>query len=119
MEIKLKWFMENSLVCPSCHIEVRQTDYFCFNCGKNLKPKPPSTSLTTQILVYLESFFLPPYGIIIGIRYLRGKSVKLKIIGIILILLTILSLLIFVKLTRDLINTVNTQVNNQLQGMGY
>ena len=111
--------MENPVTCPFCHVEVRSTDYFCFNCGKNLKPKPPSTSLTQQIIVYLEGFFLPPYGIIIGIRYLRQKDNTSKIIGIISIILTILSILIFIKVTRDLMNTVDTQVNNQLQQMGY
>ncbi len=110
--------MENSVKCPVCHIEVKPTDYFCFNCGKNLKPKPPSTLLTQQLLVYLESIFLPPYGIFIGIRYLRQKENKSKVVGIIAIVLTILSIVVFTKLTLDLINNVNTEVNNQLQQFG-
>ncbi|OGZ18223.1 MAG: hypothetical protein A2V72_02680 [Candidatus Nealsonbacteria bacterium RBG_13_37_56] len=111
--------MENSAVCPVCHTEVKSTDYFCSNCGKNLKPEPPSTSLTRQIVIYLESFFLPPYGIVIGIRYLRQGDSKSKTVGIISIVLTILSLLVLIKLTFDLIDIVNSQVNNQLQNMEF
>ncbi|HJX46005.1 MAG TPA: hypothetical protein VJ399_02465, partial [Patescibacteria group bacterium] len=88
-------------------------------CGKNLKPEPPSTSLTRQIVIYLESFFLPPYGIVIGIRYLRQGDSKSKTVGIISIVLTILSLLVLIKLTFDLIDIVNSQVNNQLQNMEF
>ncbi len=106
-------------MCPGCHVEVRPTDYFCFNCGKNLKPKPPSTTLTTQIILYLESVLLPPYGIIIGIRYLRQKDGASKIVGIISVILTMLALVIFAKVTRDLMETVNTQITKQMQFTGY
>jgi hypothetical protein len=98
-----------------CHQDVKSSDYFCFNCGKNLKPKPPSTTGMKQLLVYLESIFLPPYGIIIGIRYLRQKENKAKVVGAIAVILTILSIIVFTKMTMNLINNINTQVNNQLQ----
>jgi len=111
--------MDNFVNCPACHAEVRPTDYFCYNCGKNLKPKPLSTSFGRQMIVYLESIFLPPYGILIGIRYLRQRENKSVIVGIVAIILTFLSLIIFVVMTRRLIDTVNTQVNNQLQFSGY
>ena len=111
--------MENIVKCPICHVEVKPSDYFCFNCGRNLKPKPPSTSLTRQISIYMESIFLPPYGLIIGFRYLRQNDRASKIVGIAAIILTILSIIIFTKLTLDLINTVNTQVNSKLEFMGY
>jgi hypothetical protein len=107
--------MEDLVKCPVCHLEVRPTDYFCFNCGKNLKPKPPSTSGVQQLVVYLESIFLPPYGIIIGIRYLRQKESKAKVVGSIAVILTIVSIIVFTKMTMNLINNINTQVNNQLQ----
>ena len=111
--------MENLLVCPVCHTEVKPTDYFCVNCGNNLKPAPPSTSFLTQVGVYLESIFLPPYGIVLGIRYLRQGASKSKAVGITAIVLTVISLLILIKVTFDLINTINTQVDNQLQDINY
>ena len=107
--------MEDSVKCPICHLEVKPTDYFCFNCGKNLKPKPLSSSLIQQLVVFLESIFLPPYGIVIGMRYLRQKENKSKVVGVAAIILTIVSLVVFTKITLNLINNINTQVNNQLQ----
>jgi len=109
--------MDDSLVCPSCHIEVRSTDYFCYNCGKNLKPKPLSTSLTQQILIYLGSVFLPPLGLVWGVRYLRQEDNTSKIVGVISIILTLVSLVLLLKFTNDFIKTVNEQVNSQLQEM--
>ncbi|OGM15923.1 hypothetical protein A2V56_04880 [Candidatus Woesebacteria bacterium RBG_19FT_COMBO_42_9] len=109
--------MDDSLVCPSCHIEVRSTDYFCYNCGKNLKPKPLSTSLTQQILIYLGSVFLPPLGLVWGVRYLRQEDNTSKIVGVISIVLTAITSVLLIKFTNDLIKTVNEQVNSQLQEM--
>ncbi|KKQ25605.1 MAG: hypothetical protein US39_C0006G0043 [Microgenomates group bacterium GW2011_GWC1_37_12b] len=107
--------MDEPVKCPTCHTDVRPGDYFCYNCGKNLKPKPPSTSLQQQIIVYLESIFLPPFGIFIGFRYLRQSDYKSKAVGIAAVVLTILSLVICTIITLDLLKTVNTQVNDQLQ----
>lgn len=107
--------MEDLVKCPVCHQDVKSSDYFCFNCGKNLKPKPPSTSGVGQLIVYLESIFLPPYGIIIGIRYLRQKENKAKVVGGVAVILTILSIVVFTKITMNLINNINTQMNNQSQ----
>src|SRR3990172_2516310 len=106
--------MENRVKCGVCHVEVRHGDYFCFNCGKNLKPKPPSTSLPQQLIVYLESIFLPPYGIIIGLLYLRQKENSSKVVGVVAIVLTLLSIIVFTKVTLNFIDTLNSQVNKQL-----
>ena len=106
--------MENLVKCPVCHLEVRPSDYFCFNCGKNLKPKPLSTSLTKQILIYLESIFLPPMGFLWGIRYLRQKGSASRAIAIIAIILTVVSLVLLIKFTNDLAKIINEQVNRQL-----
>jgi hypothetical protein len=103
--------------CPTCHIEVRQTDYFCFNCGKNLHPKPLSISPTTQIAYYIGSIILLPMGIIWGFKYLKESNPKAKIVGIICIALTIIVLVIVVNVTVKLINTVNDQVNSQMQNI--
>jgi len=106
--------MENS-ICPKCHVQVRVTDFFCFNCGTNLKPKPLSTTLTHQLLLYIGSVTLPPLGLIWGVRYLKEPNQESKIIGIILIVLTIISLIIGTILIINTINTVNSQVTKQLQ----
>ena len=98
-------------------MEVKPTDYFCFNCGKNLKPKPLSTSLGKQILIYLESIFLPPMGFLWGIRYLRQKGSASKAIGIISIILTVVFLVLLIKFTNEFIKTINDQVSGQLRGI--
>jgi len=109
--------MDDFQVCPSCHVGVRSSDYFCFNCGKNLKPKPLSTSITKQISIYLGSVLLPPLGLVWGIRYLREKDNTSKVVGVIAIILTVITLILLVKFTNNLIKTINEQVNSQLEGI--
>ena len=102
-------------VCPACHIEVRLTDYFCFNCGKNLRPKPLPTSISSQIILYLKSIVFLPLGIIWGIRYLRQPDRSSKIVGLITIVLTIVIIVIVTRTTVNFIGVLNDQVSSQLQ----
>ncbi|SRR5258706_3796632 len=101
--------------CPKCHITVKPTDFFCFNCGSNLRPKPLSTTLSTQLLYYIGSLLLPPLGVIWGIRYLKESNQTAKIVGAICIILTLISLFIGIVLTINTINAVNSQLSKQLQ----
>jgi amino acid transporter len=106
--------MENP-ICPKCHTTVRSSDFFCFNCGTNLKPKPLNTTLSYQLLLYIGCILLPPLGIIWGIRYLKEPKQSSKIIGIISIILTLISLIVGIILSINIINNVNSQVSKQLQ----
>ena len=110
-------------LCPSCHMQVRPTDYFCYNCGTNLKPKPMSISIWKQLLLYIGSVVLVPFGIIWGFRYLRQPGKKAKIVGTITIIITIISTILVTIYTINLINEVQKQVNEgiekQLQNVGY
>ncbi len=108
---------ELSPTCPQCHISVRATDYFCFNCGKNLRPAPPPTDISHQIQLYIGSVLLPPIGVIWGAKYLKAEDQKTRLIGWACIVLTGISLLIGTYLAIQTINTVNEQVNSQLQGL--
>jgi uncharacterized membrane protein YvbJ len=98
-------------MCPQCHTKVRDADYFCFNCGKNLNPVPKSTSATAQTVLYLKSVLLPPLGIWYALPYLREDNQKSKMVGVVAIVLTVISLLIAFKLTKDLSDIVNQQVS--------
>lgn len=104
------------LVCPSCHTPITEEEYFCPNCGKKLKDKPVSTGVAKQMLVYLVSFFLPPFGLPWAFRYLKQPDQKSKIIGYITIGLTIISILTNVWLIMAFINqtqqAMNTDFNN-------
>lgn len=101
--------MQDVSMCPSCHVAVRPTDYFCYNCGKNLKPSPKSTAAIFQISLYMKSILLPPFGILYALPYLKQKDQKSKIVGIVAIVLTITSLIAVFVLTKNLIDSVNRQ----------
>jgi hypothetical protein len=104
--------------CQTCHQPVQENFYFCPNCGKNLKPSPPSTSISDQILLYLKSLLLPPMGIIWGFRYLRQSDTKSKVIGLIAISVTIIEIIWLIQTTVYTINTVNQQINQQMKLYG-
>lgn len=109
--------MDEISLCPGCHIAVRPTDYFCFNCGKNLHSAPPGTTPADQIKLYLGSVFLAPMGIFWGLKYLREESQKSKIVGLVAMALSVVTFIIAVKFTVNTVNTLNTQVEKQLQGI--
>lgn len=104
-------------VCPQCHAPVRPTDYFCYNCGKNLKPAPQATNFETLAKYYIGSILLPPLGIIWGVKYLRQGDAKGRIHGFILIGITVLELIYLTIWTVNFINQINAQVNQQLNGL--
>lgn len=107
------------LTCPTCHQIVEGTDYFCPNCGKNLKPAPPSTTLTSQMELYGKSLLLPPLGFLWGYKYLKQPGMKAKMVGLTTMIITVVVLVFIVVSTVKLINTVNEQVNSQLNQMVF
>ena len=114
--------MEPQLTCPQCKENILPTEYFCPQCGKKLKDKPPSTTFSRQLTVYAISFFLPPFGLWPAIRYLRQQDEKSKKIGLAAIFITISSILLTIWLTVSFINSFNRELNNQLelyQGIDY
>jgi hypothetical protein len=109
--------MEEILICPGCHQPVAPIDYFCPNCGKNLRPSPLSTSPASQILLYLKTIILPPFGFYWGYRYLRQSDTTSKIVGLITILITLVEIIWLTQTTIAAVNTVNQQVQIQLNGL--
>lgn len=107
--------IQTPIVCSGCHINVRASDYFCFNCGRNLHPVPPSTSIGRQIYIYLGSIFLPPIGILWGFRYLRQDDLKSKIVGITAIALTFLIIYLAYIYTVQFFEELKSQLNTQMQ----
>ncbi len=96
---------------------VRPTDYFCSNCGKNLHPASLGTTVVDQTKLYLGSVFLAPMGIFWGMRYLREKDDTSKIVGVIAMLLSIITLVVVIQYTVSFMNTINSQVGKQFQGI--
>lgn len=106
-------------LCPQCHIEVRPTDYYCFNCGNNLHSAPPSEALVDIIILFAKSLLLPPFGVYWAYKYLRADDSKRKFIGIIAILITLISFAISIVLFKNVITTFNEQLNTQLNSFSY
>jgi len=104
-------------VCLKCHQTVDSTDFYCRNCGINLKPKPPDTSIGAQFVLYISSVLLPPLGIIWAWRYLRQADTKSKIIGFVAVIITIIELIVIAQISVSLVNTVNEQVYQQTQNL--
>jgi predicted nucleic acid-binding Zn ribbon protein len=107
--------MDSVNLCPVCHQPVEEADYFCRNCGRNLRKKPLSTSAGKQILVYLGSIFLFPLGFIWGIRYIREYNRAAKTTGLICLIISVLVLFAVIYVTFMIISGINNQVNQQLQ----
>ncbi len=102
--------MDEIIYCPFCRQPVKTTDYFCSNCGKKLKSKPLSTSLSTQIFLYIKTLLLPPFGLIWGYRYLRQPDTQSKLIGLFTIIVTIVETVWLTQITINAINTINQQI---------
>lgn len=109
--------------CKTCGFQISEIYFYCPNCGRKLKNAPQSLSITRQIYVYLISLFLPPLGLWPAIRYLFDKRPKAKLIGVIAIVLTIISIFLTFKITTDFLNAQKQIANQQLNllegGLGY
>ncbi len=108
--------------CPFCNTQIPLNVYFCPNCGKKIKEPPLSTTIGKQIEIYLICIFLPPFGLIPAIKYIRQKDPKAKNIGIIALILTGICTIVNFWLVFTLLNNINSQINNQLNtinNLGY
>ena len=102
------------ILCPFCSTPLDAAAFFCPTCGKNVKEKPLSTGILTQIGLYLVSVLLPPLFIGWTLKYLKSKDPTAKQVGMISLGLTIISIAAAVFLTISLFNTLSKGVNLQL-----
>jgi hypothetical protein len=103
-------------VCTFCHVTVRPTDFFCYNCGRNLHEPPKSVGIGTQILYYAGSILMPPMGIFWGIKYLREQNETARRVGLVCIALTVVSMLYFSYQMISVYNRVSGEVRTQMEG---
>jgi len=80
-------------ICPNCGNLVLPNFKFCPNCGKVLDGKF-GISIGKQVYIYIMSVILPPTGLYWGIKYLLNPNPKVKIIGAVSGILTIVSLVV-------------------------
>ncbi len=98
--------------CSQCHVTVRATDYYCYNCGKNLHPVPLRTDAGTLIALFLKTILLPPFGILWGFKYLRQTDDKSKIVGIATMVITVIEIILVIQWTIGILNGVGGQINS-------
>lgn len=107
------------LACLRCHQPVNEADYFCHNCGQNLKPALPPTDISKLMTLFIKSALLPPMGIIWGLRYLRQNDKKSKISGLAAIVITLLVLVMAIRFTINISNTISARMNDQMQNVVF
>ena len=110
--------MEGFVECFKCHQQVNANDYFCPFCGNKIRSPPPSTSISGIIVLLIKTVFLPPLGFIWGYRYLRQADNKSKIVGVVVIIITLAELIYGVVATVEIVDTANKQINQQFKLYG-
>jgi hypothetical protein len=105
--------------CPSCKFSLDQKWYFCPNCGKQLREAPIVISIPKQILIYFVSFFLAPLGLGWGLKYIKYKDNKVKIVGIISIILTILAIVLMIGSFKYVMDQYTQMLNGLTTGKSY
>ncbi len=105
--------MENQteIVCPSCGATVKSTAYFCSDCGKQLKDKPPVKTLLGQTIVYIVSLFLPPFGLYYVWKYFKAGDYESRKIALIALILTLASTIITIWISAGFITAVFQSIN--------
>lgn len=103
----------SSLVCITCNNPIEAQWYFCPNCGAQLKEKEKIIVITPgkQAMIYAVSFFLAPLGLGWGLRYIRNNDPKVRMVGWIAIILTIISLLLVAVVFQRFMNAYTEILN--------
>lgn len=108
-------------VCPKCTIPISADFYFCPNCGKQLRSKTISISIIKSVGVLLLSFFLPPLGLYPGIKYIAHGDIKTKIVGVLAVVITIVSialtLYVFQSFMQEYTKTLDQITKGQYPGL--
>jgi len=102
-------------ICSACNTSVPSSSHFCLNCGTPLKKKPIPTSCSRQIIIYMISFFLAPFGLWYAWKYIKQGDGKAKRIGIASIAITVTSLALSLWTTVELINSLGPLLKSLLQ----
>lgn len=100
------------LLCKYCSHPVTPEEYFCPNCGKKIKDKPPATTAAEQAKVYIISLVFWPFGAIYIWRYLRQKDAKSRAIGWIALIITVVIGILVIWTTKIFIDEFNKQLNS-------
>lgn len=98
--------------CSVCHTAILPNWYFCPNCGKAFKEKPPNITVFKQVYIYAISFFLAPLGLGWGLKYIRSSDQKTRTVGMISIALTVVSILLIIMVFKNFADQYGKMLNN-------
>lgn len=74
--------------------------------------KIPVITVWKQIFIYLVSFFLAPLGLGWGFAYIRSKDLKVRIVGLIAITLTVISVVLLFYSFKSFADQYGKILNN-------
>ncbi len=98
--------------CPACGMQIDLMFHYCPQCGKSLRELLLGISIIKQMYIYFVSILVPPFGLIYTFRYIRYPLMQVKIVGIVALVLTLVSLGIIVWVSIPFINQVQTAMTN-------
>ncbi len=104
--------------CPYCGTSIPSDAFFCPNCGKELRERPISIGVGSQIGIYLLSIFLPPLGLWPGIKYARRHEKKAKVVGATAITLTVISTAVSLWLSWSFLQIYLNTIRSAMNGTG-
>ncbi len=112
-------------ICSFCHQPILSQYYFCPNCGTKINSAPLSTTIGTQIGIYVFSIILPLICFIFitrwqGLKYFKSNDPKAKRIGEVAFIILILSTIIFFwmafvwtqQAVQSTLNTLNADMGS-------
>jgi hypothetical protein len=119
--LSLEWYnypVDQFPSCPKCQSRLEAADFFCRTCGYKLREELLSPSWSKQLSIYLLSFFLPPFGLVPAVKYLRQGDQKSKRVGAVAVILTAVSLLLTIRLATGLVGKFNAALSGQTGSSG-
>lgn len=101
-----------NIPCKYCGAQIPSNSISCPSCKKTLTEAPFNISVFKIIWLSILSILLPPIGLIPGIKYMLKNDQKATMVGILMIILTFLSLAITIYFVRQALDNINAQYNN-------
>lgn len=111
--------MNPDMKCKTCGFQTNPNWFFCPNCAKMLKEKAPSLTAGKQAIIYLVSFFLAPFGLAWGIKYIRFHDKKTQIVGAVSIALTIIAIGLSIGVFKYAMDQYATMLNSLTNPYAY
>lgn len=105
------------IACPKCQNMVISSDFFCRYCGKSLRKKPVSLTVWGQLGLYIFCVLFPPFGLIPAYKYLRDTREKARIVGVVGVFLTLLTLIITIFASGQIISSFMGEFNSQINSL--